>query len=60
MGNRTLAWQTLIIGVVIALVSLTAGVTGLGDPAIGPNQIGGTILGLVTVYVGLLLLRYSR
>ncbi len=60
MDDRTLAWLTIIIGVVVTLLSLTAGVTGLGDPVFGPKQIGGTILGLVTLYVGLLLLRYSR
>ena len=60
MGDRILAWLTIIVGTVIALLSLTAGVIGLGDPVFGPKQIGGTILGLVTLYVGLLLLRYSR
>ena len=59
MKDRAVGWLTVISGSVIVLVSLTAGITGFGDSIIGPRPIGGTVLGLVALFVGLLLLRYS-
>jgi len=51
----------LVLGVVVLLVSLFADPLGLGDaPGFGPNQIYGTIGGVVAAVVGWSLTRVKE
>ena len=53
MGKKSLGNALLIVGILIALVSLLADIIGIGDsPSFGRNQIMGLIVGAIISYVG--------
>jgi hypothetical protein len=55
------AIATLVAGILIVLVSLTADTIGIGEgTGYGWKQITGTVVGLVIVAAGVILFRSSR
>jgi hypothetical protein len=57
LGNsKAIAIVVLVVGIVILLVSVFASPLGLGNPAFGPRQMIGTVVGAVVAVVGLVLL----
>ncbi len=61
MSERQLAYILIVIGVVVALVSLLADVIGIGsDEGFGTYQIVGLIAGIVVALIGLYLVYFRR
>jgi Na+(H+)/acetate symporter ActP len=55
-SKKTIGIVALVVGIVVAIVSLIADVVGIGNPTVfGPQQIVGTIGGAVVAVVGLFL-----
>ena len=56
LSNKTARIVLLVLGIALLIVSLSADVTGIGDdPAFGPRQIMGTVVGALVTVVGLYL-----
>ena len=54
MSNKTLGFVVIVIGVVIAVVSLAADAIGIGDRlGIGWIQLLGTAAGIIVALVGI-------
>lgn len=60
MSERQLAYALIVIGVVVALVSLLADVIGIGSGGFGTYQIVGLIAGIVVALIGLYLVYFRR
>ena len=57
-SKRTIGIVALVVGIVVAIVSLIADVVGIGNPTVfGPQQIVGTIGGVAVAAAGLFLMR---
>lgn len=58
MSKRSLGIATLVLGVLVFLVSLTADNLGLGSsPALGWKQITGAVVGVALAAYGMVQLR---
>ena len=56
-SKRRIGIVALVVGIVVAIVSLIADVVGIGNPTVfGPQQIAGTIGGAVVAAAGLFLM----
>lgn len=61
MSGRQLAYALILVGVVVALVSLLADPLGIGaDDGFGTYQIVGLVAGLVVAAIGLYLAYFRR
>ncbi|MCZ2096233.1 MAG: hypothetical protein AAGU78_11670 [Chloroflexota bacterium] len=61
MSERQLAYALILVGVVVALVSLLADPLGIGaDDGFGTYQIVGLVAGLVVAALGLYLAYFRR
>jgi len=55
--KRTLGIVSVLVGVVLLLVSLTADYIGLGAPGFGSHQIIGAAAGAIVALAGLVVMR---
>lgn len=60
MSTRQLAYALILIGVVVALVSLLADTLGIGSGDFGTYQIIGLVAGIIAVLIGLYLAYFRR
>lgn len=60
MSTRQLAYALILIGVVVALVSLLADTLGIGSGDFGTYQIIGLVAGLIVAAIGLYLAYFRR
>ena len=63
MSSRLIGIVAVVIGAIIAIVSLTADFTGLGDDEsfdVGAQQAVGIAVGVVILILGIVLVRRSR
>ena len=60
MSKKTISLIAIILGVVVALVSLTADLIGIGSyPGLNWAQLTGTAIGLLLILLGLRLRRFE-
>ena len=58
MSKKTISLIAIIVGVIVALISLIADFIGIGSyPGINAAQLGGIAVGLLIILVGLRLRR---
>ncbi|NLN70199.1 MAG: hypothetical protein GX142_05380 [Chloroflexi bacterium] len=61
MNKRSFGLVAVVVGFVIALLSLMADFIGIGSyPGINSSQLTGIVIGLLVVLIGIFLLRASN
>ena len=61
LSNKTASIVLLVLGIGLLIASVSADITGLGnDPAFGPRQVIGTVVGALIAAVGLYLFKGTQ